>query len=96
MDNTIILKVDRALSIEYPDRGYGVMIDLTADKATGRAAIEMFCLEGRELIDNTLKGVGEENGAVATPVAGSMMTLTGTWGVGVFNPYRSSILIENV
>lgn len=72
------------------------MIDLTADSATGRPAIEQFVLEGRELIDNTLRGVGFEDGQVATPVAGSMMTLTGTWGVGVYNPYRSAILVENV
>jgi hypothetical protein len=32
MGNTIIFHVDRALSIEYPDKGYAVLIDLTADK----------------------------------------------------------------
>ena len=39
LGNQIIFKVDRALSIEYPDKGYGVLIDLTADKTTGAAAI---------------------------------------------------------
>lgn len=95
MGNTLIIKVDRAISLEYGDRGYGMMIDLTSDKTSGRPAIEKFQLEGRELIDNTLKGVGESDGQVATAVAGSMMTLTGTWGVAVYSPYRSAILVEN-
>jgi hypothetical protein len=39
MGNTIIFHVDRALSIEYPDKGYAVLIDLTADKTSGQPAI---------------------------------------------------------
>lgn len=37
--NTLIIKVDRTLSIEYGDKGFGILIDLTADKASGRPAI---------------------------------------------------------
>lgn len=40
--NTICFTVDRSLTREYPTTGYGVCIDLTADKTTGKPAIE-FC-----------------------------------------------------
>ena len=39
LGNEVIFKVDRALSIEYPDRGYAVLVDLTADKTSGQPAI---------------------------------------------------------
>lgn len=94
-NNTIILKADRALDFEYPDTGFGVMIDLTADKTSGRPAIEAFTVEGKELIENTLTGVGIRNGEVASPVAGIKWTMTGYWGIAVYNPYRSVVLLEN-
>lgn len=40
--NQISFVCDRALTREYPTKGYGVCIDLTADKTTGTPAIE-FC-----------------------------------------------------
>ena len=93
--NTIILKVDRALTIEYPDKGYGVMIDLTADKTSNRPAIEQFTIEGKELVENTLTGVGIRPGEVASPVAGIKWVMSGYSGIAVYNPYRSVILLEN-
>lgn len=39
MGNTITFQVDRALSREYPNKGYGLFLDLTADKSTGTPAI---------------------------------------------------------
>lgn len=97
--NTIIFKIDRVLSVEYPNRGYAVMVDLTADKKSGQPAIQQFTLEGAEYITNTIKGVGGLNGAtsgdVSSPVAGSRFICSGYAGIGVFAPYRSAILIEN-
>lgn len=40
--NEVSFIVDRALTREYPNKGYGVCIDLTADKTSGTPAIE-FC-----------------------------------------------------
>lgn len=38
--NTLSFKVDRAFSREYgSEKGYGLMLDLTADKTTGEPAI---------------------------------------------------------
>lgn len=93
--NTIILKVDRALTIEYPDKGYGVMIDLTADKTSNRPAIEQFTIDGKELVENTVTGVGIRSGEVASPVAGIKWVMSGYAGIAVYNPYRSVILLEN-
>ena len=39
LGNTITFMCDRALTREYPTKGYGVCIDLTADKTTGMPAI---------------------------------------------------------
>ena len=93
--NTITIKVDRALSIEYPDKGFGLMIDLTADKASGRPAIEQFTVENKELVENELTGVGIRNGQVASPVAGIKWVMSGYAGIACYNPYRSVVLLEN-
>lgn len=98
MGNTITFQVDRALSREYPTKAYGLFLDLTADKATGTPAIQMFTFKGGEFINNSLKGVGGmsglESGEVFSPVAGSKLINWGYAGVGVFAPYRSFILQE--
>lgn len=39
--NEISFVCDRALTREYPDKGYGVCIDLTADKTSGTPAIRI-------------------------------------------------------
>lgn len=93
--NTLLVKADRALDFEYPDTGFGVMIDLTADKKSGRPAIEQFTIDGKELIENTLTGVGIRNGEVASPVAGIKWVMSGYAGIAVYNPYRSVILLKN-
>ena len=98
MGNVITFQVDRALSREYPGKAYGLFLDLTADKATGTPAIQMFTFKGGEFITNKLKGVGGftglESGEVFSPVAGSKLINWGYAGVGVFSPYRSFILQE--
>lgn len=93
--NTIIMHVDRALSIEYADKGYGIMIDLTADKTSGRPAIEQFTIEKKEIVENTITGVGIENGPAATSVAGIKWVMSGYWGIACYNPYRSVVILEN-
>lgn len=93
--STIIFKVDRTLSIEYGNKGFGVLIDLTADKASGRPAIEAFTLGDKQIYENTLTGVGVRNGEVASPVAGIKYVMGGYFGVAVYNPYKSVILFEN-
>ena len=93
--NTILIHVDRALSNEYPTSGYGIMVDLTADSVNGVSPIQMFTLEGKEFIENTLTGVGIKSGSVSTPVAGEKYIISGYAGIGVMNPYRSFVLIQN-
>lgn len=98
MGNEIIFKVDRALSYEYPKQGYAIMIDLSADKATGKPAIEGFTLEGKGQYQmSTLPGVGgvsgSADGIVSSPVAGSKYIISGYCGIAAFCPYRSAVLI---
>lgn len=94
--NTVIFHVDRALSIEYGDsKGYGILVDLTGDSATGRPAIEAFTVENKEFIENELTGVGIKSGEVASPVAGIKWVISGYWGVACYNPFRSVVILEN-
>lgn len=58
MGNQISFVCDRALTREYPNKGYGVCIDLTADKSTGIPAIAKFTLAGKDIIVNKILGVG--------------------------------------
>lgn len=50
--NEITFKVDRALTHEYGEKGYGIMLDLTADKASGQPAIAGFTFRGGEFISS--------------------------------------------
>ena len=44
--------IDRTLNIEFPNRKYGMFLDLTPDKSSGKAAINMFTFKNGELIHN--------------------------------------------
>lgn len=57
LGNKVLFKVDRALSREYPTKGYSVLIDLTSDKATGAASLQQFTLQNGEFTSNTISGV---------------------------------------
>ena len=94
LGNKVLFKVDRALSEEYPDKGYSVMIDLTADKTSGEPAISMFTLAGQEFKTHVLNGVGGDSEVISSPVAGTKLVITGYSGTGVTTPYRSYILYQ--
>ena len=95
--NTISVKIDRALDVEFPTRKYGIILDLTADAATGKPAMAFFTFKGGDFIHNVIVGVGGRSGLasgeVSSPVAGSKLVNWGYAGVAVFNPYRSVIMI---
>lgn len=55
--NSICFAVDRSLTREYPDKGYGVCIDLTADKTTGTPAVAKFSITGKDFMTNKIVGV---------------------------------------
>jgi hypothetical protein len=96
--NQITFQVDRALSLEYDQKAFGVFMDLTADAAKGQPAMQMFTLKGGDFISNRFPGVGGldglSSGIVSSAVAASKLINWGYSGVGVFNPYRSYMLLE--
>lgn len=97
--NQITFHVDKALSLEYPNKGYGLVIDLTADAASNTPALQMFTVKGGEFIRGVLRGVGgldgTTSGDIDTTVAGSKLVHMGYASIGLFNPYRSYIIAEN-
>jgi hypothetical protein len=98
--NTITFMPNRALSQEFPDYGYGIFLDTGADLTTGRPNVAMFTVEGAEMLQGNLVGMGgmdgKTSGNISTSVAGSQWHLLGTSGAMVFNPYKSFVLQENV
>lgn len=94
--NEVTFHVDRALTYEYPDKGYAIALDLTADKTSAEPPIAMFTLKGGDMMQSYLKGVGGltglESGEVSTPVAGAKRIMWGYSSLAVFNPYRSYVL----
>ena len=72
--NTIVFKLDRSLDLEFPNKAFGMFIDLTTD-SQGRSGLQMFTFKGGQLIHNYVVGVGGRNGLssgeVSSPVAGS-------------------------
>jgi hypothetical protein len=97
--NVVTFIPDRALTREYPDKGYGILVDLTHDKTTGKPALAKYSLTGKDVIVNTISGVGgldgKTSGAVASNVAGSRKVMLGYGCVAAFTPYRSAIIREN-
>lgn len=96
--NTITFMENTALTLEYPDKGYGVFVDTSIND--GEPNIQMMTLEGRQLIKGTLKGMGgldgKSSGDISTTVDGSRMEFLGYSGIKVANPYSSHIIQENV
>jgi len=96
--NTISFMPDRALSQEYSEHGYGIFLDTGADLASGRPNVAMFTMQGSEIIEGSLIGMGGKtgntSGEVSTGVHGSQYHLLGYAGSVVFNPYKSFILEE--
>lgn len=93
LGNTITFTQDRALTEEFGDKGYGIMIDLTSGAESGTPAVGMFTVNNSQFIENTISGVGgKKSGEVASRVAASHKTIMGVAGVAVFNPYRSYII----
>lgn len=54
--NTITFMVDRALSKEYPTKGYGICLDMTPDMTTNQPAIAAFTIKGAEFITSKYPG----------------------------------------
>lgn len=97
--NQLTFHVDKALTLEYPNKGYGIIVDLTADKTSNTPAMQMFTVKNGEFIRGFLRGVGGEDGTTSgdiyTTVAGSKLVHMGYASVGIYNPYRSYIIMEN-
>ena len=98
--NQISFTVDRTFSREYGmDKAYFLCLDMTGDQTKGEPAMQMFTFKNCDIINNKFIGVGGENGLssgiVSSPVAASRLIVWGYAGVGVFNAYRSAIMIEN-
>lgn len=97
--NYVTIIPDRSLSREYGnEKGYGLCIDLTADKTSGVPAVAKMSLLGKDFIKSTIAGVGgldgKSSGEVASNVAGSKMVMMGYQGVACFTPFRSFIVRE--
>lgn len=97
--NQVSFHVDRALTLEYPNKGYGIVVDLTADATSGTPALQLFTVNNGSFIRNIVKGVGGQDGVssgeVSSRVAGSLLVHMGYASVGLYNPYRSYIIAEN-
>lgn len=96
--NTVSFMVDRALSKEYPTKGYGICLDMTPDMSVNQPAIAAFTLQGAEFVTSKYPGVGGvdgiTSGIVSSPVAGSKLIVAGYSGIVVFAPYKSFIIEE--
>lgn len=94
--NTVTFMVDRALTKEYPTKGYGICLDMSPDVVTNQPALAQFTLEGAEFVTSKYPGVGSidgiTSGIVSSPVAGSKLIVAGYAGIVHFAPYKSFIL----
>lgn len=90
-----------ALDLEYENGAFGVMLNIGNSGVEGSYSnINMFTLEGQDIISGTLKGMGglsgKESGDVATSLSASSYHLLGYAGAAVLNPYQSVVFIESV
>ena len=96
--NMVTFMVDRALTKEYPTKGYGICLDMSPDISTNQPAIAAFTLEGAEFVTSKYPGVGGvdgiTSGIVSSPIAGSKLIVAGYSGIAAFAPYKSFIIEE--
>lgn len=96
--NMVTFMVDRALTKEYPTKGYGICLDMSPDISTNQPAIAAFTLEGAEFVTSKYPGVGGvdgiTSGIVSSPIAGSKLIVAGYSGIAAFAPYKSFIVEE--
>lgn len=45
--NEISFTLDRALTEEFGDKGYGIIVDLTSDASQGTPAVGMFTVDNK-------------------------------------------------
>ena len=97
--NKIVFAPNQALTNEFPDKGYGIIIDLTKDAKTGRPAVASFTLKGNEIITGTMRGLGGKDGKtsgdISSPITASSYHIVGISGLGFFKPYAAHIIMEN-
>lgn len=93
--NVVNFGVDKALSREYPNKGYGICFDLTPDMSSNDPKVAAFTLKGKEFVVNYLDGVGVKSGPVATTVAAKKFIVSGYSGIAAFAPYQSFIVKQN-
>lgn len=93
--NTVTFMVDRALTKQYPNKAYGICLDMTPDISTNQPAIAGFTLKGAEFITSKYPGVGGidgiTSGIVSSPIAGSKLIVQGYSGIAAFAPYKAFI-----
>jgi len=96
--NTVTFMVDRALTKEYGNKGYGICLDMSPDISTNQPAIAAFTLQGAEFVTSKFPGVGGvdgiTSGIVSSSVAGSKLIVAGYSGIAAFAPYRAFIIEE--
>jgi len=90
-----------ALDLEFDDRAFGVMLNIGNSGVNGSYSnINMFTLEGQDIISGTLKGMGglsgKESGDVATSLSASSYHLMGYAGAAMLNPYQAVVFSESV
>ena len=93
--NKVTFMVDRALTKEYPNKPYGICLDMSPDMSTNEPAVAGFTLKGGEFLTSKYPGVGgvdgRSSGIVSSPVAGSKLIINGYAGIVKFAPYKSFI-----
>lgn len=89
------------LDLEYPDYAFGIMLNVGSSSIEGSYSnLNMFTLEGKDIISGTLNGMGglsgKADGDIATPVSASSYHLMGYAGSALLNPYEAVIFEEMV
>jgi hypothetical protein len=96
--NTITFMENAALTDRYPDRGYGVAIDL--DTYDGEPNVQMMTVDNMSLFRGFQPGMGGmtggASGEMSTTIHGGRIEYMAYRGIKVANPYTSHILEQNV
>jgi hypothetical protein len=99
--NKLFVMEDSTLTDRYPDKGYGIVFNTRVQTKDGKSRmnIQQYTINGFEMFDNSILGVGGESGhssgAVSSAVHASQSVLMAYRGVAVYDPYSTLILEEN-
>jgi hypothetical protein len=94
--NILNIMPDTSLTEHFGNRGYGIIIDTTPNKAEGEPTLKKMTLKNNEFILNTRKGAGVTSGEVSNMSEVNEYSAISYAGAMLANPSVAHLLVQSI